>query len=77
MTRGQAHDVTDSLDIGRRGLSPSGRRRGRATTLSTTPHGREHRTIVLRPRNTRHRLDIEISDMASNAGSWQSLFHYR
>ena len=25
MTRGQAHDVTDSLDIGRRGLSPSGR----------------------------------------------------
>ena len=22
MTRGQAHDVTDSLDIGRRGLEP-------------------------------------------------------
>ena len=51
MTRGQAHDVTDSLDIGRRGLEPVVAPRKSDDSINP-PHGREHRTIVYYGRGT-------------------------
>ena len=67
-----------TLDIGRRGLEPEWSRRGRATTLSTTPHGREHRTIVYYGRGTPGTASILKSvTWRRTPGPWQSLFHYR